>query len=62
MKCVVTAYFKDERGVWHQPGNAEEFSPEDYQRHAKYLKTIQTRIVEPPISRVVTPMRGRKRQ
>lgn len=62
MKCVVMAYFKDERGAWHQPGNAEEFTQDEYERNRKHLKIIQTRMVEQAVTRIETALRGRKRR
>jgi len=62
MRCLVTGYFKDESGEWHQPGNVENFNRGDAEGYAKrgYVKIIETAMSEQPETRVLKYRRRTK--
>ncbi len=62
MKCLIMAFFKDEAGEWHQPGNVENFGRGDAEGYAKRgcVKILETAMVEQPETRVVKFSRRRK--
>jgi len=53
MTGLVIRYFKDARGVWHQPGNKEEFPDRDAEEleRSGSIKLIRTAMVGPPNTR-----------
>lgn len=58
MRCVVTSYFKTDRGQWYQPGMAQDFTEDEMDRYGQHLKKIQTASIEPPETRAP---RGRRK-
>lgn len=63
MEGLCKAFFKDSRGDWHQPGNRDEFSPQEAEEleQAGRIKIIRTAMVEGPTDTRDVPDVQRKR-
>ena len=61
MIAVAMSYFKDAKGVWHQPGNRDDFEPTEARELASkgFIKIIETMAVEQPETRVINYRRKR---
>lgn len=64
MRCLVKTFFQDDAGKWHQPGNVDEFGPEEARRREeqKFIKIIDTAMVQQPETRVVEARQRRQRK
>ena len=53
MQVIVNDYFKDSRGVWHQPGNKDEFPDDEVEKLEKTgaITVVRTAMVGPPHTR-----------
>ncbi len=69
MKVVVGVYFQEPDGVWHQPGDLWECSPEHHRIKLGQLKPYQGAVIETammeqpePLAVHVIKRRGRRRK
>lgn len=62
MKALAMSYFKDDREQWHQPGNVDDFSPEEAEKHeaAGAIRIIRTAMTETPETRGQPPRRKQR--
>lgn len=63
MTCIVIAFFKDDEGIWHQPGDLIELPTEQAAlwKSKVVVKAYQTRMTSPPETRVVNIPKLRRR-
>lgn len=64
MRALALRYFQDDGGVWHQPGNVEDFPPDDANRYAQAgaIRIIDTAMTSPPETRTEARIQTRRRK